>query len=103
MNVSKRYIGKYVELQWMDVQFKKVEIHESPKGRPALATWLERGVIVDVSDGVVKIEHSVAAMAGQPVTDPDEHAYTAIPESLIESITVFVPERLDTLPQVLPG
>ena len=93
MNISKRYLGKYVELQWADPCFNKIGISESPRGRAALATWIERGVIVDITDGVVKIEHSVAAHAGKPVTDPDEHAYTPIPESLIESITVFVPER----------
>ena len=103
MNVSKRMVGKYVELQWMDPCFNKVSIAESPRGRAALATWIERGVIVDITDGVVKIEHSVAVHAGKLITDPDEHAYTPVPESLIESITVFVPERLDTPALPLPG
>jgi hypothetical protein len=89
MNVPRRLIGRYVEIQWMDPHFNKVELLATLRGRIALATWIERGVIVDVHEGVVKVEHSLGIAAGQPITNPNEHAYTAIPEALIEKIETF--------------
>jgi hypothetical protein len=94
MKITKALIGKYVELQWMDPCFNRVHIAESPVGRAALATWVERGVIVDITDGIVKVEHSKAAHAGKAVSDADEHAYTPIPEALIETLMVLVPEAV---------
>jgi hypothetical protein len=38
------------------------------------------------------IIHSAARVAGQPEGTTDEIAYTSIPESLIEKITVFIPQ-----------
>jgi hypothetical protein len=78
-----------VEIQWMDPCWQRVSLVESPKGRAALATWVERGVIYDVTDGVVIIQHSLAAHIGKPISEPDEHAFTPIPESLIERIVVY--------------
>lgn len=98
MKVGRSYVGKYVQVQWMDPCFNKVSILESPVGRAALATWIERGVVVDITDGIVKIEHSLAAHAGKPVTEPDEHAYTPIPEALIESIVVYEPVKYEQPP-----
>jgi len=100
MNVPRRLIGRYVEIQWMDPHFNKVELLATLRGRTALATWIERGVIVDVHEGTVKVEHSLGIAAGQPVTNPNEHAYTAIPESLIEKIDTFTkdPEPGATTP-----
>ena len=91
MKITKALIGKYVELQWMDPCFNRVHIENSPVGRAALATWVERGVIVDITDGIIKIEHSKAAHAGKAVVEADEHAYTAVPEALIESLVILEP------------
>jgi hypothetical protein len=91
MKVPKAYVGKYVSLQWMDPTFTRVELNELKKGREALSTWQEYGVVHDITDGVVLIIHSAARVAGQPEGTTDEIAYTSIPESLIEKITIFQP------------
>jgi len=57
------------------------------RGRQALATWDEWGVLHDITDGVVIIAHSYAASPGEDT--PDELERTAVPESLIERITVY--------------
>ncbi len=87
MNIPRRYIGKFVELQWADPRYYRSDIKDSPKGRPALATWVERGVLLDITDNVVRIEHSLAMTEG----DADEHSFTAVHEALVERVTVYEP------------
>jgi hypothetical protein len=51
---------------------------------------------MDVRDGVVIVAHSLARNAGTPQTEPlDELMYTALPEGLIESVTVYEPVKTD--------
>ena len=87
MNVPRRLIGKTVEITWCDPNYKREDIVELKRGRSALVTWREYGQIYDVTDGVVLIAHSTA---GDPV---DEIARTAVPEALIETLTVLEPVR----------
>jgi hypothetical protein len=61
MKVPKAYVGKYVSLQWMDPTFTRVELNELKKGREALSTWQEYGVVHDITDGVVFIINSAAS------------------------------------------
>ena len=91
MRIGQKYVGKMVEVQWMDPMFQRCDIKDSPTGRASLAAWKERGIIIDVSEGVVKIEHSAACHAGGNIESPEEHAFTPIPEVLIERIRIFEP------------
>lgn len=94
MKIGKQYLGKVVEIQWMDPNFQHVEdIKTMEKGRDALATWKEWGVVHDITDGVVLLVHSAAASAGKgvPPENTSEVGRTAIPDVLIEKITVFAP------------
>lgn len=94
MKVPRAYLGKLVEVQWMDPQFTRITLSQADrtrKGRGALATWREYGVIGDMSDGIIRIVHSAARSAGSPEDRTDEIAYTPVPEALIESIRVFEP------------
>lgn len=92
MNVPRRLIGQVVEIQWKDPGANRSMLHSLKKGRQALATWKEYGVVFDVTDGVVIIGHSLGAEAGVDVDKPDEIYSSAVPEDLIEKIVVFKPE-----------
>ena len=103
MKVGKQYIGKVVEVQWADPNYLRRELHEVKRGRLALATWREYGIVYDVSDGVVMILHSFSYESGRPMLlsdgpetamkGLDELARTAVQEDLIEKITVFEPVK----------
>ena len=94
MRVTKDYVGKYVEVAWRDPNEARVSTNPRdytalPKGRAALATWLERGVITDVSEGVVRIEHSRAIHAAGVDSQSDEFVFTFVPEELVETVSVY--------------
>lgn len=94
MNVPRRLMGKMVEVQWMDPGYARVAIDEFKPGRGALATWLERGTIYDMTDDVVIVLHSECRQAGSPDNAaPRDLAYTSIPMALIEKVTVYEPQR----------
>ena len=90
MKVGKHYLGKIVEVRWSDPNYGKVDLHHLKKGREALASWKEYGYVHDITDGVVVLVHSY----GTPPTvdDPDAVCYTSLPEEVIDSITVLVPD-----------
>jgi hypothetical protein len=102
MRVPRSYIGKQVELVWRDPRGVRVscQIEQVLKGMAALATWKERGVIDDLTDGVVRIIHS----EGHNPIDPDEHKSTPeyqvtwVPEALVESITIMEPMKTEQDP-----
>ena len=91
MKVSKAYLGKNVEIQWMDPNSWKGKIELMKVGRQALATWKERGVVIDITDGIVLVSHSTACEPGGDIEKPDELERTAIHEALIERITIYAP------------
>jgi len=97
VKVSRGHLGKYVEITWRDPGAAKVRSREFtshadiPKGWAALATWQERGILDDVTDGVARIVHSQGRDPGH-VDDPaDEFYITWVPEALIEAVKVFEP------------
>lgn len=95
MKIPRSLLGKLVEIQWQDPCFTSRPIKESPVGRASLATWLERGVIIDITDGVIKVEHSRETHAESTNPEGDEHSYTPVPEALIEWYTHLTPgERI---------
>lgn len=92
MKIGRQYLGKVVEIQWCDPNFDRVDVNDSMlKGRAALATWKEYGVVHDVTDGVVLIVHSAASMPGRAPGETDEVGRTAVHEALIEKVTVYAP------------
>ncbi len=90
MNIPRKLVGRMVEVTWKDPNSWKGPLEIMARGRAALATWKEHGILYDVTDGVVLIAHSLAQSPG--TSEPDEIVRTAIDETLIESITLFVPE-----------
>lgn len=94
MNVPKRLIGSLVELHWKDPGSKRYMLRDMRRGKGALATWQEYGVVYDITEGVVIIAHSLGAEPGEPVEKPDEIYCSYIPEDLIEKIIVYKPETV---------
>lgn len=100
MKISKDYIGKYVEIIWRDpgeARFEIPDYGDAPTGRGCLATWQERGVVIDVADGVVKIEHSHVG-AAPLLKQKSEAVCSFVPEVLIESIDIFVRQIVSAEP-----
>lgn len=95
MKIGRQYLNKYVEMVWRDPGEARITVSEgveNPKGRGCLATWHERGILQDITDGIVRIEHSHAT--GAPLLrQADESVCTYVPEDLIESLTVFEPVK----------
>lgn len=94
MRVGKEYLNKYTEVTWRDPNEARCSANSRdytalPKGRAALATWQERGIITDVTEGVLRIEHSRAMHAPGIDGQSDEFVFTFVPEELVEAITVF--------------
>lgn len=91
MKISRQLLGKLVELTWKDPCEDRVKCHlpnleDLPKGRAALATWKERGVIDDITDGVVRLVQSEGHEPG--AGKPDEFKCQWICEELIEAVRV---------------
>lgn len=96
MKISKSYIGKAVKITWKDPTGcgERELIEKAKKGQAALAKWDEYGFVDDVSDGVVRIRHSVAYSAGE--SEPDEAIFGYIIEDLIMDIQALVPDKEDS-------
>ena len=102
MKVSKSYLGKVVAVQWMDPRWDRVastdkDRSDVPRGRAALATWREYGVVDDITDGVVRIVHSAGEEGSRNMKDigGDDFVCSWVPEELIESVTVYEPMRAE--------
>lgn len=94
MRVAQRLIGKDVVVTWRDpCQFdtEGKERFDATKGVAGLPRWREWGVLDNVTDGVVRIVHSVCS--GEE-TQP-RWSGTLVPEDLIEKIIVLVPQGED--------
>lgn len=92
MKVGKHYLGKMVEVVWMDPNYSRMDSMYIQRGRAALVTWKEYGIVYDVTDGVVLLVHSITSNNGMPGMDNhDEISRTALPESLIEAMTILTP------------
>ena len=96
MKVGRQYLGKRVEVVWRDPCSANVKSHardhtDVPKGREVLATQREQGIITDITDGVVRLEHTRgedSPLVPEPTTD---FSLTWVDEALIESIVVYEP------------
>lgn len=95
MRVPRSYIGKMIEATWRDPYTAMISCQpeQIPKGIAGLAVRKERGIIQDISDGVVLINHS----DGHSPTMPDvaradvDYQLTWVQETLIEEIELFAP------------
>ena len=88
MKIIKHHIGKEVRLTWLDPCSERVNFDKARVGKAALAKWIERGVIDDVTDGVVRFIQSYAFSPGAEV--PDEGIIGWVPEDLIESCEILM-------------
>lgn len=89
MRVGRQYLGQMVEIRWSDPNGDRVQKHNLLTGQVALAKWKERGVIDDITDGVVRLMQSEAAKPG--ADQADEYIVSYVPEALITEIVVFQP------------
>jgi hypothetical protein len=92
MKLPRHLIGKEIRVTWHDPisSVERLAPIEAPKGLAALATWVERGVVDDVTEGVVRFRMSECFEGGN-VT---EATYGFVPEDLIDSYEIMVPEKL---------
>lgn len=91
MKITKHYIGKECRVTWVDPCSQRVTLETAKRGKAALAKWIERGIIDDVSDGVVRLIQSQAFSAGD--REPDEAIIGWIPEDLIETCELMEPVK----------
>lgn len=89
MKITKHYIGKEVRITWLDPYSERTALHSAKRGKAALAKWTERGVIDDVTEGVVRFIESQAFSPGD--SEADEAVMGWVPEDLIETCEVMEP------------
>lgn len=88
MKIPKSYIGKEVRLTWRDpITSERMDLSKAPKGLAALATWRERGVIDDITEGVVRFVQSEAYSPGK--NEPDEAIIGWVVEDLITDCQIM--------------
>src|SRR5262245_65159458 len=102
MRAPRSLIGKHGELVWRDpcsahASSSMRDLSDLPKGREVLAVQKERGVSTDITEGVIRIEHTRGEcsplLAGPPMTDV---SCTWVVEDLEESITIYEPVKEST-------
>lgn len=107
MRLSKNLIGKQVRVRWIDPRSLHytslfADHHDAPKGRDLLATWDEWGFCDDITDGVIRLIQGVAVDPPSESRQQHELTYSAIPEVLIESVTILEdrPGDVNTQPSI---
>ena len=60
-----------------------------PRGRQTLATWVERGLVEDITEGVLHLQQGVAVDPPFETDQAHEIVYSIVPEELIEHIVVL--------------
>jgi len=97
VKIPRAVIGKFAEVTWRDPGNGRVTSHDRKnrsdvaRGMEALATWREYGVIDDVTEGVVRIIHSIGEDPPRVDDKSDDFFCTWVPEALVEQIRVFEP------------
>ena len=85
------FIGKIVAVRWRDLTDDREMIKVAAKGKDGLATWVEWGLVDDVTDEVMRFRHGEAL---SPLDErPDEATFGYIHVILIDSIVQLVPKR----------
>lgn len=91
MKIPRSVIGKIVEITWEDPAQpgRRMPVRTALRGKQALASWKEYGVVDDITDGVVRVCHSLGS---DPPGDKDpepEIFYTVVVEDLITAYRVL--------------
>ena len=95
MRLTRQLLNKQVRVTWKDPKEARVgsryeDHHDIPRGRASLATWVEWGLVEDITDGVLHLRQGRAI---DPPLDQDR-TYTVvlsvIPEELIEKVVMLV-------------
>ena len=92
MKIGRTYVGQEVRLTWSDTAFNhwnENSMGPLPKGRAALARQIERGMIDDVTEGVVRIVHTETTHPGD--SKPGAWSVTWVPEEVVTDIVVLSP------------
>lgn len=94
MKIPRKYLGQYVEIEWLDPFQDTYDVirGDFPKGRASLGRWKERGVLVDITDGVLVVQHSICKLGEQE----SWHATHTV-EDLVTSIKALQEVSEDTL------
>ncbi len=97
MRVPRSFVGKEVRVEWADTQISRIESTDPshadvPKGRAALARYWEWGVVDDVSEGVVRMYHSLGKTSGITGESEETLYYSWILEDNIEKIVELEPK-----------
>lgn len=93
VKITRAMVGRYVELAWRDPC--RVTLHgpsefELYRGRRVLPCWVERGVIDDLTDDVVRLIHSATGRGEDEVGETRlEKIATFVPAELIERVTLY--------------
>lgn len=85
------FIGKLVAVRWRDPTEDRELIKLASKGLNGLATWVEWGLVDDLTEDVMRFRHGEAISLGDE--RPDEATFGYIPIALIDSIVQLVPKR----------
>lgn len=94
MRIPKQLLGKMVVLHWLDPTSRTEEIKtrdasDLPRGEKGLTKRIERGLLDDLTDGVVRIRHWESL--GEWNNEPDEIYATWVQEDLIRDLVVYEP------------
>ncbi len=94
MRVKRELLGKRVEVTWLDpigVVRQNVELAQTRRGHAGLAKWIEFGLLDDITDGVLRVVHSMGISPGEAAVD--EVSYTLVPEDRIITLFVLEPQQ----------
>ena len=95
MKLNKSLIGKEVRITWKDPRSVRLrsrfpDTHRDIlRGRQSLATWVERGLVEDITDGVLHLQQGMAIDPPGESDQEHEIVYSVVPEELIELIVVL--------------
>ena len=80
----RKFMGKLIEVEWLDPCEDRQDIRYAAKGRKALAKWVEWGLLDDVTENVARLRHGRAYSPGHD--KPNEALYGWIDVGLITGI-----------------
>ena len=99
MKLSKALLGKEVRVTWKDPRSARVKSvypdthRDILRGRQTLATWTERGMVEDITEGVLHLQQGIAIDPPLETDQSHEIVYSIIPEELIESVVVLIESK----------
>ncbi len=85
----KKFLGKRVQLVWLDPRECRSDINTALKGQKALAKWVEYGVLDDLTEGVARLRHGEGyspTETGVMPEKPDEAMFGYVQAILITDI-----------------